>query len=87
MQSAHHRACDGQGWENKPACHERGNLIARQSADTLVVREASGSELRLAKNKIQEMRRSNVSLMPEALERALSRDELRDLLAFLQALK
>jgi hypothetical protein len=33
------------------------------------------------------MRRATTSIMPEGLERALSRDELRDLLAFLQGLR
>jgi putative heme-binding domain-containing protein len=62
-------------------------LIARQTADFVVVRDASGAELQLRKSKIQEMRRSTVSIMPEGLDRALSRGEFRDLLAFLQSLK
>jgi hypothetical protein len=52
-----------------------------------VVRDASGAELQLRKGQIQEMRRASLSLMPEGLDRALSRDEFRDLLAFLQSLK
>ena len=62
-------------------------LIARQTADLVVLRDAAGAELQLRKDRIQEVRRSAVSIMPEGLERALSRDEFRDLLAFLQSLK
>jgi putative heme-binding domain-containing protein len=62
-------------------------LIARQAADTLVLRDSSGAEVRLRKDQIQEMRRLATSVMPENLQVALTRDELRDLLAFLQGLK
>jgi len=59
-------------------------VIARQTAELVVLRDASGAELHLRQDRIQEMRRAATSIMPEGLERALSRDELRDLLAFLQ---
>jgi hypothetical protein len=36
---------------------------------------------------LEEFARTTSSVMPEGLERALSREELRDLLAFLQGLK
>ncbi len=62
-------------------------LIARQGADTLVLRDAAGAELQLRKDRIQEMKRAEKSVMPEGLERALAPDEFRDLLAFLQSLK
>jgi quinoprotein glucose dehydrogenase len=62
-------------------------IIARQTAELVVLRDASGAELHLRQDRIQEMRRATTSIMPEGLERALSRDELRDLLAFLQGLR
>jgi len=62
-------------------------VISRQTADTLVLRDSSAAELRLRKDQIQEMQRQPTSLMPEGLERTLTRDEFRDLLAFLQSLK
>jgi len=62
-------------------------VVARQTAELVVLRDASGAELHLRQDRIQEMRRATTSLMPEGLERALSRDELRDLLAFLQGLR
>jgi putative heme-binding domain-containing protein len=62
-------------------------VMARQSAETIVLRDAGGGETQLRKNQIREMRRSNTSIMPEGLEFGLSREEFGDLLAFLQSLK
>jgi len=60
-----------------------GGLIARQSAETLVLLDASGNETRVRKDQIEEMRRQATSIMPEGLDRALTAEEMRDLLAFL----
>jgi putative membrane-bound dehydrogenase-like protein len=60
-------------------------LIARQDAAVVVLREASGTETRLRRDEIDELRRSPTSLMPAGLERALTQSELGDLLAFLKA--
>jgi putative heme-binding domain-containing protein len=53
----------------------------------LRLRLASGTELVLHQDEIQNIQRSKVSLMPEGLLNTLNRDEIRDLLAFLQHLK
>ncbi|MBM3831737.1 MAG: c-type cytochrome [Verrucomicrobia bacterium] len=66
---------------------ELDGVIARQTGDALVLRDASGAETSLRKEDIQELKRSSVSLMPEGLDNALTRDEFRDLLAFLQSLR
>jgi putative heme-binding domain-containing protein len=62
-------------------------ILARQSADVVVLRDSSGAEVLLPKDRVEEMKRLPTSLMPEGQERALTRDEFRDLLAFLQNLK
>lgn len=62
-------------------------VISRQTPDTLVLRDSSGAELRVPKTHIAEMSRTATSIMPEGLERAITRDEFRDLLAFLQSLQ
>jgi putative heme-binding domain-containing protein len=66
---------------------ELSGIIVRQSAVDLALRDASGAELQLRKEQIRELRRSAISIMPEGLERGLTREEFRDLLAFLQSLK
>jgi putative membrane-bound dehydrogenase-like protein len=62
-------------------------VIARQDAGVVVLRNSTGAETRLRRDEIVELRRSDTSLMPDALAGALTRDELRDLLAFLQSQK
>jgi putative heme-binding domain-containing protein len=62
-------------------------VIARQTDAAVVLRDSSGGEVIVPKNQIQEMARRTTSLMPEGLDRNLTTEELRDLLAFLQSLK
>jgi putative heme-binding domain-containing protein len=80
-----------QGYENYQAVTKDGRLfngvIARQSADVVVLKDSSGAEVRLGRGEIDTIRRLATSLMPEGLERNLSEAEFRDLLAFLQGLK
>jgi len=64
-----------------------GGLIARQDADAVVLKDASGSETRVRRERIRDLRRAEKSIMPEGLERNLTPDEFRDLLYFLQSLK
>jgi putative heme-binding domain-containing protein len=59
----------------------------RQSDDTFVLRDASGNEVRLEPAQIDNVRRSQVSIMPEGLLAAVGPEEIRDLLAYLQSLK
>jgi putative heme-binding domain-containing protein len=65
----------------------RSGVLVSQSADAVVLREASGAEARLARGSIRELRRAEKSIMPEGLERALSDGEFRDLMAFLKSLR
>jgi putative heme-binding domain-containing protein len=51
------------------------------------LREASGAETRVRRDEIEESEATATSLMPEGLVHALSREELRDLLAFLNEKK
>jgi putative membrane-bound dehydrogenase-like protein len=76
-----------QGYESYKIGTEDGNilsgLIARQSADAVVLKDASGAETQVRRDQIRRMERASVSIMPEGLERKLSREEFRDLIAFL----
>ena len=58
-----------------------------ESADAVALRDAGGGEVLLRRDRIREMKRAEKSIMPEGLERAMSEQEFRDLLAFLQGLK
>jgi putative heme-binding domain-containing protein len=62
-------------------------LVARQSADAVVLRDTSGAERSIRRDRIREMKRAEKSVMPENLERALGEEQFRDLMAFLRSLK
>jgi putative heme-binding domain-containing protein len=62
-------------------------LIARQTADAVVLRDASGKETRVRRDRIKDMKRGEKSVMPDNLEQAMTETEFRDLLAYLQSLK
>lgn len=62
-------------------------MLARQTPDAILLRDATGQDIRVPQEDIRELRRLEVSVMPEGLESGLSTDEFRNLLAFLQSLK
>jgi putative heme-binding domain-containing protein len=60
-------------------------LIVRHDASVVLLRDSGGAETQLRRDELAEMRRSETSMMPEGLSRALTREEFRDLLAFLRS--
>jgi putative membrane-bound dehydrogenase-like protein len=62
-------------------------IMARNTAEVLVIRDSSGAEVRVPRGKIESVTRQPTSLMPEGLTQSMTREELRDLLAFLRSLK
>jgi putative heme-binding domain-containing protein len=62
-------------------------VIRSQSADAVVLVTGPNGEVRIPRSKIRKIERSNVSLMPEGFDETLSKAQLTDLLAFLQAEK
>jgi putative membrane-bound dehydrogenase-like protein len=58
-----------------------------KSHDPLILRLASGAELTLHSSQIERIDHSKLSLMPEGLLNNLTRDDVRDLLGYLQQLK
>jgi putative heme-binding domain-containing protein len=80
-----------QGYESYLVATQDGDVrtgvLARQSSDAVVLRDASGGEVQIRRDRVREMRRAEKSVMPEGLERALSETEFRDLLAYLQSLR
>jgi putative membrane-bound dehydrogenase-like protein len=80
-----------QGYETFTVILRNGEELTgvrvRQDDDGFVLREASGREVRLEPDQVQSAERGKVSLMPEGLLSAMTREEIRDLLAYLQSLK
>jgi putative heme-binding domain-containing protein len=62
-------------------------LIVRESSEALHLRTADLAEVRIARTDIEEMAPSNVSLMPDGLDKTMSRQELADVLEFLRQQK
>jgi putative heme-binding domain-containing protein len=61
-------------------------IIARQTADVLYLRTADRAEVRIARADIEDLNPGKVSIMPDGLDRVLTTEELRDLLAYLSTL-
>lgn len=62
-------------------------LILRQTSDALILRTTQQKEVTIARSEIDELVPSPVSIMPLGLDRVLSEQQLRDLLAYLESLK
>jgi putative membrane-bound dehydrogenase-like protein len=60
-------------------------LVASQTADATVIKTAGNMEMRISRKSIRSMTPGTVSIMPEGLDSTLTKSELLDLLAFLQA--
>jgi putative membrane-bound dehydrogenase-like protein len=80
-----------QGYEPYRVTLKNGDTLtgirARQLDGSNVLREASGTETRLREAEIASMERLPLSIMPEGLLSTLSREEIRDLFAYLRGLK
>lgn len=60
-------------------------VLRSQSRDAVVLVTGPHGEVRIPRSRIKSMERSTVSLMPDGFDESLSKTELTDLLAFLQA--
>ncbi len=58
-------------------------MIASETATSVVLKRQEGKEDVLLRSEIEELASSGKSLMPEGLEKEVSKDEMRDLLAYL----
>lgn len=68
-------------------CAQAPRRITRQSREIIVLSDASGAESRIRTDEIEEMAMTKRSLMPETTIQILAREEVRDLLAYLQSLR
>jgi putative membrane-bound dehydrogenase-like protein len=62
-------------------------VIARETADAIYLRTAQQAEIRLPRSDVEQLEPSRVSVMPQGLEKTMTTDELRDLIAYLRSLK
>ena len=80
-----------QGYESYFALLKDGRdasgTLVRQGSDVLVLRDSSGTDQLFRNEEVAQLQRRATSLMPEGLESAMTADEFRDLLAYLQSLR
>jgi putative heme-binding domain-containing protein len=62
-------------------------LLVRETPESLFLRTNDQREIRLKRADVEAMKPSTISIMPAGLENTMSRQELADLLAYLQSLK
>jgi putative heme-binding domain-containing protein len=62
-------------------------VIHKETDDTIILWTLQREEVRIARSEVKEIVSSKVSVMPQGLERSLTSDDLRDLLAYLSTLK
>jgi putative membrane-bound dehydrogenase-like protein len=62
-------------------------IIARQTGEAVYLRTADRAEVRLPRAEVEEIAPGRESIMPQGLDRVLTSEELRDLLAYLASLK
>ena len=62
-------------------------IISGQDKTTVTLRDAEGRETKLARKRIEDLRASTTSLMPEGQLKSLSDQQIRDLFAYLTATK
>jgi putative membrane-bound dehydrogenase-like protein len=62
-------------------------LVARETPDAIYLFTAERVEKRIPRASVDVIQQSKVSIMPQGLDAQLTRDELRDLIAFLLSLK
>jgi putative membrane-bound dehydrogenase-like protein len=60
-------------------------IIGRETATAVYLRTTDRAEIRIARSDIDELSPSTVSIMPQGLDKALTAEELRDLIEFLSA--
>ena len=60
-------------------------IIAAETATSITLRRGGGAEDTILRARIAEMTNTGLSLMPEGLERVISKSEMADLIAFLRA--
>jgi putative heme-binding domain-containing protein len=62
-------------------------ILGRETAEAIYLVTAERAEVRIPRRSIESFEPSRVSIMPQGLDGQLSREELADLLAFLQSLR
>ncbi|REK22869.1 MAG: hypothetical protein DWQ42_16295 [Planctomycetota bacterium] len=79
------------GYDRFMVLHEDGltydGVISKETVDAVYVRRQSKEDVRIPRDQIEAMDVQQLSLMPQGLEKQISTEQLRDLIAYLLSLK
>jgi putative heme-binding domain-containing protein len=79
------------GYEPYTVATQDGRLytgtLARETVDALFLNGSDAGEVRIPRDRIEDVKQGQQSIMPQGLDAQLTRGELADLLAFLQSLR
>ena len=59
-------------------------ILAAETSTSVTLKQAEGKTITLARDEIEELRPSGVSLMPEGLEREIPKQDMADLISFIK---
>ncbi len=62
-------------------------IVKDENDDSFAIEDAEGKRTTLKRNDVEAVRKSDVSLMPDALAATLSKDEFTDLIAYMETLR
>ena len=62
-------------------------LLAREGASTVTIQQSTGELIQIRRDTIEQMKASEVSIMPKGLDEAITVSELADVVAYLRSLK
>ena len=79
------------GYEPYTVATQEGRLytgtLARETVEALFLNGSDAAEVRIPRDRIEDLKQGQQSIMPQGLDGQLTRGELADLLAFLQSLR
>ena len=70
-----------------PTAASSPGIVRNETASAVEIQDADAKLIRIAKDEIDERKRSDVSLMPTGLAQGLSPEDFADLIAYLETLK
>ncbi|MCE9605773.1 MAG: c-type cytochrome [Planctomycetia bacterium] len=66
---------------------ERSGILSRETPEAIYLKTAQREEVRIPRGDVDEIQPGKLSIMPQGLDKVMTLDELRDLVAYLKSLK
>lgn len=66
---------------------ERSGILSRETPEAIYLKTAQREEIRIPRSDIEEIAPGKLSIMPQGLDKVMTTEELKDLIAYLRSLK